>query len=439
MRVVLISTYELGRQPFGVASAAAWLRARGHEVETIDTAVSLAPPQALKMAEVVAFSLPMHTATRLAAGWIKRVREESPAARLIAFGLYAPLNAEYLRGLGVAQVIGGEFEGALVEAVEGRGAELLISLDRLPFVRPDRSTIAPMGKYAPLVVDGERRMAGSTEASRGCKHQCRHCPVVPVYGGAFRIVPREVVLADIEQQVEQGARHITFGDPDFLNGPGHAISIVDAFHERWPEITYDVTIKIEHLLKHRPLLPRLAETGCLFVTSAVESVEDAVLDKLAKGHTRAEFLEALALTRAAGLHLNPTFVPFTPWTTAEGYRELLRIIREQGLIDAVAPVQLTLRLLIPAGSLLLELPEIRGMLNGFDSAGLLHRWRHPEPEVDTLASRVFRLVGGREARGKSRRELFSEIWEAAHGLPPPEDYGLLPRAVVPYLDEPWYC
>ncbi|MBI4890890.1 MAG: radical SAM protein [Acidobacteria bacterium] len=439
MRVVLISTYELGRQPFGVASAAAWLRARGHEVETIDTAVSLAPPQVLRAAEVVAFSLPMHTATRLAAGWIRKVREENADARLIAFGLYAPLNAEYLRGLGVERVIGGEFEEALAEAVEGRGPAELVSLGRLPFLRPDRSTLAALGKYAPLVVDGERRAAGSTEASRGCKHLCRHCPVVPVYGGTFRIVPREVVLADIEQQVALGARHITFGDPDFLNGPGHAMAIAEAFHERWPAATYDVTIKIEHLLKHRDLLGRLAETGCLLVTSAVECVEDEVLRKLEKGHTRACFLEALALTRAAGLHLNPTFVPFTPWTTVSGYRELLKTILEQELVDAVAPVQLALRLLIPAGSLLLELPEIDGLLDGFDAAGLLHRWRHPEPAVDALASQVFAIVGGREARGKSRRALFAEIWEAAHGAAPPENYSLLPRAAVPYLDEPWYC
>ena len=42
------------------------------------------------------------------------------------------------------------------------------------------------------------------------------------------MVQREIVLADIRQQVAAGAQHITFGDPDFFNGPGHAIAIVEA-------------------------------------------------------------------------------------------------------------------------------------------------------------------------------------------------------------------
>src|SRR5262249_37835230 len=147
------------------------------------------------------------------------------------------------------------------------------------------------------------------------KHRCRHCPIVPVYNGAFRIVQQDVVLEDIRNQVAAGAQHITFGDPDFFNGPGHAVAIVEALDKEFPALTYDVTIKIEHLLRHRALLPVLRGTGCAFVTSAVESLDDAVLGKLEKGHTKADFIEVLHLTREAGLPLSPTFIPFTPWTT----------------------------------------------------------------------------------------------------------------------------
>ena len=123
------------------------------------------------------------------------------------------------------------------------------------------------------------------------------------------MVQPDVVLADIRQQVAAGAEHITFGDPDFFNGPTHAMRIVEALHREWPAVTYDATIKIEHLLKHRDLLPRLRETGCLFVTSAVESVDDAVLAKLDKGHTRADFIEVVREFRSrrpdARAHLHP--------------------------------------------------------------------------------------------------------------------------------------
>ena len=435
MKVVLISTYELGRQPFGLASPAAWLRARGHEVLCADLSVSPLPSQGVREAEFVGFYLPMHTATRLAAPVIGKVRAANPHARLGAYGLYAPLNERYLRSLGVDVIAGGEFEPALAAALEG-GASPLISLDRLRFEIPDRSGLPKLQRYAPLHRDGRKIVVGYTEASRGCKHLCRHCPVVPVYAGAFRVVQVEVVLEDIRRQVASGAGHITFGDPDFFNGPAHAVRIVDALHAEFPGITYDVTIKVEHLLKHSDLLPVLRRTGCLWVTSAVESTEDAVLEKLAKNHTRADFLAALRVMRAEGLHLSPTFVPFTPWTSLDGYRDLLHVLAEEDLVDSVAPIQLALRLLIPAGSLLLELDDVPP---SFDEAALLHRWRHGDPRVDELARRIFDLVSREQRAGMPRRALFGRIWEEAHDGKPPENFDLMPRATVPYLDEPWYC
>ena len=154
--------------------------------------------------------------------------------------------------------------------------------------------LAPLSQYATLDMgDGRRKVVGSTEASRGCKHLCRHCPVVPIYHGQFRVVPPEVVLADVLAQVLAGAEHITFGDPDFFNGPTHAMKIVAALHARHPAVSYDVTIKVKHLLHHRDLVPRLAGTGCAFVTSAVESVDDRVLTLFDKGHTREDFVAAV--------------------------------------------------------------------------------------------------------------------------------------------------
>ena len=266
MKVVLISTYEMGRQPFGLASPAAWLRERGHAVAVVDLAVSAFPMRKLGDAEVAAFYLPMHTATRLAATAIERVRRLNPDVRIVAYGLYAPLNREYLMKLGVDAVVGGEFEPALVEAIEGRPADL-VPLERLQFRVPDRSLMPALEHYAHVHVNGDQRVTGYTEASRGCKHMCRHCPVVPIYQGTFRVVQPEVVLADIRQQVAAGARHITFGDPDFFNGPGHAVKLVEALAREFDGVSYDVTIKVEHLLKHSDLLPVLKETGCLWVTT----------------------------------------------------------------------------------------------------------------------------------------------------------------------------
>ncbi len=443
VRVVLIATYEMGRQPFGLASPAAFLRAAGHEVRVFDTSVEPVSAEAVKLAGLVAFHLPMHTATRLAAPMVASVKALNPAAHIACYGLYAPINAGYLRGLGVDSIVGGEFEGELVRLAgdPGRHRPPAVSFERLAFRMPDRSALPVLSSYAALDMgNGEpRRVAAYTEASRGCKHLCRHCPVVPVYEGRFRVVPREVVLADIGQQVTAGgARHITFGDPDFFNGPTHGMRIVEDLAGEFPGVTYDVTIKVEHLLKHRQLLGGLARTGCVLVTTAVESLDDRVLTLLDKGHTRADFVEAVSLCRAAGLALSPTFIPFTPWTTWDSYRDLLTTLGELGLAESVAPIQLALRLLITNGSRLLELEEINAVVTGWDAVALTHRWRHVDPSIDELSARLLRIVDEAGKSGEGRAATFARIC-AEVGVTMPEMPVLAARATVPYLTEPWYC
>ena len=450
MKIALISTYELGRQPFGLVSPAGWLRRRGHDVTCVDLTRQSLDHNALRAAELIAIYLPMHTATRLAAKLIPQLRQENPAAHLCCYGLYAPMNAEYLRSLGVSTILGGEFEAGLVRLAdrlcsssEVMQDEPMISLERLAFELPDRTDMPPLAKYAHLVMPGDGyRVVGSTEASRGCKHLCRHCPIVPVYNGAFRIVGREVVLEDIRQQVRVGAQHISFGDPDFFNGIRYAMELVEAFHREFSEVTYDVTIKIEHLRKYEEHLARLRDTGCLFVISAVESVDDQILQRLDKGHTRANFLYVSQKFRELGMTLHPTFVPFTPWTSMEGYLDLLEVIQEEELVENVAPIQLGIRLLIPQGSRLLELEEVRGIVGSFDRESLVYPWRNEDGRLDALSDDVQALAADADRKKQSRTAAFARIWEVAHnaaGLPVPELGPPVPSRPVPFLSEPWYC
>jgi radical SAM superfamily enzyme YgiQ (UPF0313 family) len=454
VNIVLISTYELGRQPFGLASPAAWLRKRGHSVVCLDLSRQSLDETAIRAAGLIAIYLPMHTATRLAAKLIPTLHELNPRAHLCCYGLYAPMNADYLCALGVAAILGGEFEQELVNLAErlqsvARGeaspqTEPLISLERLNFQVPDRTGMPPIAKYAHLVVPGGGfRIVGSTEASRGCKHLCRHCPIVPVYKGVFRIVSRDVVLQDIRQQVAAGAQHISFGDPDFFNGIRHAMELVEEFHREFPGVTYDVTIKVEHLRKYDAHLPKLKETGCLFVISAVEYLDDAVLRALDKGHTREDFLHVVRTFRSLGMTLHPTFVPFTQWTTLESYLDLLRVIHAESLAENVAPVQLGIRLLIPEGSRLLELEEVRSNVGPFDPESLFYPWKNADRRVDALSETVQAIAAEGDRRKESRSLVFQRIWKAAHALAgldaPILQQSQSAAAAVPFLSEPWYC
>ena len=437
MRVLLLSTYDLGRQPFGLASPAAWLARAGVEVVARDLSRDRLDEGDVARATLIAFYLPMHTATRLAVPIVDRIRSLNPSATIAAYGLYARLSETLLREHGVTVVLGPEAEADLVKLATGGEIEAASALPRLAFVTPQRGGLPSLSRYASLMMpDGTRRIAGSTDASRGCKHRCRHCPIVPIYDGHFRVVSPEVVLADVDQQIAAGAEHITFGDPDFFNGPRHARRIVETLHARHPALTYDVTIKVEHLLRHAELLPVLAQTGCLFITSAVESIDDEVLKKLEKGHSRADFISAVQLCAEAGVRLTPTFVAFTPWTTLEGYVDLLRTVESLGLVDHVAPVQWGLRLLITEGSRLLELADIRSGIGGFDARTLTYPWRHADPRVDDLQAALMRAVGVQGAR--SRRDVFDDVCYLS-GFTRERVAGIPARTSIPYLNEPWYC
>jgi hypothetical protein len=403
---------------------------------------------------LIAIYLPMHTATRLAAQLIPLLRKQNPTAHFCCYGLYAPMNVDYLRALGVSTILGGEFEEALVQLAErlaadgkqkaAQTAESLISMARLKFEVPDRSDMPALENYAHLIVPGDGyRIVGSTEASRGCKHLCRHCPIVPVYKGVFRIVSHDVVLEDVRRQVTAGAQHITFGDPDFFNGIRHAMELVEEFHREFPAITYDVTIKIEHLLKYKDHLLTLRDTGCLFVISAAESVDDAVLGFLDKGHTREDLLRVIRMFREIGMTLHPTFVPFTPWTTVHGYLGLLRVIEQQGVIDNVAPIQLGIRLLIPEGSRMLELEEVRRLVGPFDPHSLAYPWKNADARLDALSETVQEIAAAAERQKESRAATFERIWKAAHtaaGLSAPQiNLPARSQPGIPFLSEPWYC
>ncbi|MPZ98022.1 MAG: radical SAM protein [Dehalococcoidia bacterium] len=458
MRTVLVSTYEMGHQPLALASAAAALRAAGHEVGTLDLSVEAPEVERFEGAGLVAISIPMHTAARLGIELARRLRRLRPKLHIAFYGLYAtPLHDRLTRDGLADSVVGGEYEPGLVALadqlagrrpagapLEGVGAVAAFARQQHPV--PDRSGLPPLEAYARLRVGDEERLAGYTEATRGCAHLCTHCPITPVYGGRLRLVRPEAVLADIEQQVAAGARHITFGDPDFLNARPHSMAIAQEVHRRHPDLTFDATIKVEHLLEHADVLPALSAAGCLFITSAFESTSDAILRALQKGHTRDDMERALGLAQAAGLVLRPTWVAHTPWATGDDFLELLAFIEGHGLVEVVQPVQYALRLLLPPGSPLIERLRVEQSLGPFEEEGLTWQWSSADPRLDRLQAELAGIVEAASCAGcdpEPAVETFRRVKAATyrhllddHG---PVEVAPQPRRVVPGLTESWFC
>jgi radical SAM superfamily enzyme YgiQ (UPF0313 family) len=463
--ILLVACYELGHQPLSLASPLAALRRAGFDPAAVDTSIMDLADAQIDAAHLVAIATPMHTALRLGVRVAERLRARNAQAHLCFYGLYASLNADFLLRALADSVVGGEYEEALVALAEALDREVPIAglagissretpappvLRRLPFAVPARETLPAPCHYAHLVRGAEVVPAGYVEASRGCLHTCAHCPITPVYGGRFFVVPRAVVMEDIRAQVRAGVRHITFGDPDFLNGAGHSLALVRTLHEEFPTITFDATIKVEHILERREVFRELTALGCAFVVTAVESLSDEVLRHLRKGHTRADAAEALTILCDAGIPIRPTLVAFTPWTTRRDYLDVLDFVEEHDLVDHVDPVQYTIRLLVPPGSALLADASAPTWLGPLDAAALRHTWAHPDPAMDDLQRALAALVERAVTQQRPSEEIYDAIRRTAEevlgmrGRAPAAEScqhrdPTRPRRPVPHLTEAWFC
>jgi hypothetical protein len=397
VNVLLVATYELGQQPGAVGAAANHLRAEGHTVRALDVSVDPWDPELAEWADEVAFSVPMHTASRLARDLARGI--DKPVR---AFGLYADQCRDFATPV--------QWDAPL----------------------PDRDLLPSLDRYARLEISGEQRITGAVVATHGCAHRCRHCPVPVVFDGRVRRVDEDAVLADVEQLVAAGARHITFNDPDFLNAPPHSLRVVRAMHERFPDVTFDCTVKVEHVLRHADLWPELAALGCVFVVSAFESVDDAVLERLDKGHTAADAARAVAILRAAGIEVRPSWMPFTPWTTRDDLIALLDFVHEHDLVGSVDPVQYSVRLLLPEGSLLLDHPDMSRHIGPWDSERSTYTWAHPDPAVDDLQQQIAAIVDSPD----DDVTLYARVREAVGAQPVDLTDVTTGR---PRLTESWFC
>lgn len=449
VKVLLVSTYELGHQPLHVAAPAAALSDAGHDVRVVDLAIDDWHDGLVSDVGAVAFSVPMHTAMRLAMKAASKVRSLNPAISICFYGLYANVGRDATLGKLADALIAGEYLDGLndwvarLDAGEVSQPHSATHLGRNVAPLPQRDFLPALDSYAHLSVDDRHVVAGYVEASHGCAHKCRHCPVPVVYDGRIRKVDAEIVLADIGRQVAAGAGHITFGDPDFLNGWRHSLDIVNEMHRRWPDLTFDVTTKVEHILHHDNIWQDMSDAGCLFVVSAFESVNDDVLELLDKGHTKAQASEAVDLLRCHNIEVRPSWLPFTPWTTVQDVCEILEFIVSHDLIGNTDPVQYQIRLLIPEGSLMLDLPQMSPFLDGYDPVNLTWQWSG-DPEAEALQKQIASITQLGADRGAKLIDQFFDVWDVvrqAAGLPG-GGRDLIPAGSIegrPRLTEPWFC
>jgi len=446
VQLLLVSTYELGHQPIHLALPAAELSAADIEVQTLDLAVGHLDHVLLDQVDAVAFSVPMHTAMRLATDLALKVRAARPGLPIAFYGLYAAVGREWTVGSVADLVIAGEYVTELVDwaraIADGRKPRsgVVVSLERSVPAIPDRSMLPAHEDYARLEWEGESRLAAAVEATHGCRHRCRHCPIPVVYDGRIRLVGLEPVLADIEQLVAGGVQHVTFSDPDFMNAPRYSLDVLGAAHAAHPELSFDVTVKVEHVLAHHKLWTKMSELGVLFVVSAFESVDGDTLEILDKNHTVEDMSAAVRILREAGVHVRPTWLPFLPWTHPDDLVRLVEFLDLHELWSATDPVQLAIKLLIPEGSLLEGHSSVTPFLLRYEPAALTWAWEFEHATTELLHKQLDVIAAeASDAETDSKETLSAMRTAIGHGsgvdLGPLIGWG----TPAPRLTESWFC
>ncbi len=236
---------------------------------------------------------------------------------------------------------------------------------------------------------------------------------------------------------------MTFGDPDFLNGPAHAMGVLRRLHDRLPDVTFDLTIKVEHLLRHADLVRELPELGVLFVVSAFESTDDRTLELLDKGHTVADMEASVELCRNSGLEIRPSWMPFVPWTTPADVVDVFRFLDGNDLLATTDPVQMSIKLLIPPGSLMLDVPEVQQAVDELDAGALTHTWRYSDPGADVLQRRLAGIAEAASAAAIDPVETMVDMWALAlESAGRDISEAQIPAGATagrPRMTESWFC
>lgn len=403
VKVLVAGTFEGGFQPLSLAQSASRLQQEGYEVDVLDTFVNGVQEEKLEGVDLIAISMPLFQAVEPGIELANLADQRNPDATVACFGQYATLSYEHPTFReAMDYIIRGDWETPLAELADavaegteppeevgichGEHEEMPYTADPEEHVVPDRTTLPDLSKYSyqeATRMMGEEQVVGNVEASRGCRYSCTYCSVFATYKTRNENIPAEVVMEDVRNLVEnEGAEHICFVDAEFLNDPEHADEVTRRLDEEYPDLTFDMTTRIDHFEPHRELLERINDRGLQFVTTALEFPDDETLDAVNKRMTMDQVYEGIDIADEIGIPLNPTFITFNPWEKMEDMSRLTEFLEETDLDENVSQLQLETRLYIYKGSPLLNLPSVKDL--ELQEGEFSYEWKHPDSRVDQL-------------------------------------------------------
>tara|TARA_X000001036_G_scaffold170380_1_gene161192 strand:- start:5488 stop:6831 length:1344 start_codon:yes stop_codon:yes gene_type:complete len=428
LKILLTSFYDLGKQPKIIAEIVDRYNSSEIDFDFFDFSVEDQNID-LENYDVLGIYAPMHTATILS---IEYIKDKKLPNKMFTFGLYGSVLEDFNSSIRYIKDIESDELALFLEINDDHQFSLKNNI-------PNRQIFPDISNYAHLVDGSNNLIAGSVETTYGCKHSCTHCPVPISFNGSFKTYSLEKIVSDVENQVKQGAKHISFNDPDFFNGPIHALKILESLNEKFPSITYDSTIKVEHIIKYKKYFKELSSLNMVFVISAFETTNDLVLSILEKNHTSNDLNNSIEISQDFGIDIRPTWMPFSPWTELNDLSNIVKLIEKYELRETVDPIQLTIKLLIPKHSLIIKKPEINKYLGNYEKNSLSFKWEYENNDVEKLQSSLFDFILNNSELDEHKQYLgMVNIIEKC------TDTKLLTNSSydfknVPKLSETWFC
>ncbi|MGX7829112.1 arsinothricin biosynthesis radical SAM protein ArsL [Actinokineospora sp. 24-640] len=393
-KALVVSPFEAEMQPLVSACAAAALRDAGAEVSAWDAHV-FPRPEPVGRFDLVLIGVGQYEGLERGLALAKRLRAEDKATYVVTFGQYAQMNSGEFTAVcdgvlfdepekvadALVAAAAGSIELSAVPALLGRHG-----LNPKPPNRRMKWSLPARELFPSIVHYGSHHtpfgLMGNIEATRGCHHKCTYCSVFGAYDGGVAPIDIEPVVADALQLAEEGVRHFCFIDAEFFNSRKLGLEVVERVTAEVGPCTFEMTTRVDHILDYTAELERLVELGLRRVTSALEFPSDRILRIFDKGIDMVDTRRAITEAARIGFEINPTFIPFTPWT---GYDELLTFedfLVETGLSKTTHPTALQTRLLLFKGSPLLGSPWMDGIETV--DRGFYVEWKHPDPRVEAL-------------------------------------------------------
>ena len=428
MKILLTSFYDLGKQPKIIAEIVDRYNSSEIDFDFFDFSVEDQNID-LENYDVLGIYAPMHTATILS---IEYIKDKKLPNKMFTFGLYGSVLEDFNSSIRYIKDIESDELALFLEINDDHQFSLKNNI-------PNRQIFPDISNYAHLVDGSNNLIAGSVETTYGCKHSCTHCPVPISFNGSFKTYSLEKIVSDVENQVKQGAKHISFNDPDFFNGPIHALKILESLNEKFPSITYDSTIKVEHIIKYKKYFKELSSLNMVFVISAFETTNDLVLSILEKNHTSHDLNNSIEISQDFGIDIRPTWMPFSPWTELKDLSNIVKLIEKYELRETVDPIQLTIKLLIPKHSLIIKKPEINKYLGNYEKNSLSFKWKYENNDVEKLQSSLFDFI-----LNNSELDDHKQYLGMVNIIEKCTDTKLLTNSSydfknVPKLSETWFC